>query len=532
MIRPDSGIRRANAFIWILLALFVVLGFLHLGADFPNHSRWMDDPAKFTDEGWWASGAFDHILTGHWLRAGDYNPMVANPFWSVALEVLFHFTGISIIVARGAAFLFTIGTILAGGRLMACDHPRFAPLFMLLLACSPVLYFFSHLAILEPAQIFFLTCAALAAYPSPRPGVLRGVVCGLCFTLAMLTKSSALFVFPAILFLLWFPYQKLFAPGDPVNSSDRRRALVAVTVPALTILLCYGLYWLLVLRTHRPDVNVFYAEAAPSINLRSIEKSVRVIYRCFTWVDPILFLVALVAAFSGFFPRIARSLRPSPAKDPLFGFASFAFMGYCVFMVWHVDAGPRYFLVLVMPVMILVVLLLVSLEQTHPVGFNALAAVVAIATLVNMTYIVRRTMHPDYTLRNAGLAIRSQLLSDSASASLAIGHGAAEMTYFTHLPALDDLGSMPVATKLALYQPHWFITYEDNCNLMIQPGVASAYTFRQVAAYPVFDVPGRSTLLLYRIEKNRAYAAAVKSPIPPTPSEARPRSVTVPCSTP
>jgi hypothetical protein len=60
MNRPDSDHRilhRANRFIWALLALLVVLGFLHLGADFPNHSRWIDDPAKFTDEGWWASGA-------------------------------------------------------------------------------------------------------------------------------------------------------------------------------------------------------------------------------------------------------------------------------------------------------------------------------------------------------------------------------------------------------------------------------------------------------------------------------------------
>src|ERR1700690_1229640 len=87
--------------IFLLLALVLcLLRFAYLRADFPNHSPWMMDQSKFTDEGWWASAAVRHFLIGHWQVAGDYNPAVAVPVWPVLLTVVFRFTGVSIVAAR------------------------------------------------------------------------------------------------------------------------------------------------------------------------------------------------------------------------------------------------------------------------------------------------------------------------------------------------------------------------------------------------------------------------------------------------
>ena len=36
----------------VLIAVFAVLHAVHLSADFPNHSEWIFDWAKYTDEGW------------------------------------------------------------------------------------------------------------------------------------------------------------------------------------------------------------------------------------------------------------------------------------------------------------------------------------------------------------------------------------------------------------------------------------------------------------------------------------------------
>jgi len=479
--------------IWIVLVLLAGFAFQHLSADFPNHSRWMDDSAKFTDEGWWASGAINHILTGHWLLPGGYNPMVAVPLWSMLMEVVFHFAGINVAVARGVAFSFTIGTVLAGGALMARDHRSLAPGLMLLIGTSPLLYFFSRSAILEASLIFFLTSAALAAYATSPPGIVRSILCGVLFTLAMLAKSSALFVAPAILYLLWFPHCHFWSSQLAADRAHRTRALLAVAIPALTFILCYGLYWLLFVHTHPVDVRTLYDNNKPVLDLRSVEKSARLVYRCFTWLDPVLFPVAVVA--------VILSIRRLPVlwQDPLFGFAVLSFLGYSGFMVWHFDASPRYFAVLVVPVMILVVLLLNALELRMPAAFKALGALVLLAVIVNIAYIARLLAHPEYTLRDACLKIRSQIDSDPSVNRLVIGHGVVETTYFTHIPALDDLGSMPMVQKMDLYHPGWAVVWSDDVGILALPSVAHSYAFTELGKYSVFDQPRRGFLVLYRI---------------------------------
>ena len=99
---------------FILLAIAAALSaarFFHLSADFPNWSPWMQDQAKFTDEGWWASAAVRHALSGHWYVAGDYNPAAALPVWPILLGGLFHFTGVSVVAARAFTVAVSIATL-------------------------------------------------------------------------------------------------------------------------------------------------------------------------------------------------------------------------------------------------------------------------------------------------------------------------------------------------------------------------------------------------------------------------------------
>src|ERR1700761_2743450 len=88
--------------------LLCLIRFSFLRADFPNHSPWIMDEAKYTDEGWWASGAVRHFLLGHWEVAGDYNPAVAVPVWPLLLAAVFKFTGVSLLAARSVSVLFSI----------------------------------------------------------------------------------------------------------------------------------------------------------------------------------------------------------------------------------------------------------------------------------------------------------------------------------------------------------------------------------------------------------------------------------------
>jgi len=462
----------------VVLLLLAVLAFLHLNADFPHFSRWMDDPSRFTDEGWYASGAINHILTGHWLRPGDFNPAVVIPVWPALLEVLFHFAGITLAGARALSVSFNISAVLAGYLLLRRTHPRWALVFALLLASNPTAFYFTRSAFLESPLVFFLVVTAVLAN-SDKPAPWRSVLCGVCFALAMLTKSSALFVAPALLYLLW----------------KRTPRILNIALPLLTVILIYGAYWLTVIHTHPADFNTLYRENGVYLGINSVKKIFRIVYRSFTWIDSIGFLFACACVGLAF--TKLRTLR----DDPLFGFAILWYLGYSAFMVLHYEASPHYFVVLIFPVMLLWVLLLGSLEPAMPKAAVAFSAAALLAVVLNLGYIVRLMLHPQYSLLNACTAIRQQIDADPTATPLVIGHGAIETTFYTRIPALDDIGFEPVFEKLERDHPGWVITYSDNLAILTRPGVAESYRFLQQGSYPVFDQPNRSRMLLFRIEK-------------------------------
>src|SRR5271156_1553709 len=88
-----------EAVLLLVVAIFLILHALHLNADFPNHSPWMDW-AKYTDEGWYGDGAIRHFQRGHWHVPGDFNPAAALPVWPLVEAALFRVTGVSLTAAR------------------------------------------------------------------------------------------------------------------------------------------------------------------------------------------------------------------------------------------------------------------------------------------------------------------------------------------------------------------------------------------------------------------------------------------------
>jgi hypothetical protein len=172
------AVKRIEAALLAIAAVFFALHFVHLRADFPNRSPWMDW-AKYTDEGWYDDAAIRHYQLGHWYVPGDFNPAVALPVWPAIESVLFRFTGVSLVAARAL-------TVIVFGLIMACcyllirrwpsvrlggsdgedvAHPRsLAPaLAVLLLAVSPFCFALMRLAILEPLLVLLSLAALLVA---------------------------------------------------------------------------------------------------------------------------------------------------------------------------------------------------------------------------------------------------------------------------------------------------------------------------------------------------------------------------------
>ena len=143
---------------WLAVVVgLAALHALHLRADFPNHSPWFSDWAKYTDEGWYGNAAVRAHLFGSWYVKGDFNPAAALPVWPALEWVLFFATGVSVEAARGLAVGFFFCNLALTYLLVRANAPRWAGMLAVtLLAASPFVYCFSRLAILEPLLITLL----------------------------------------------------------------------------------------------------------------------------------------------------------------------------------------------------------------------------------------------------------------------------------------------------------------------------------------------------------------------------------------
>ena len=114
---------------WIvLIGGFALLHALNLNADFPNHTPWHMDWAKYTDEGWYANAAIRAHLFGDWYVPGDFNPAPAVPLWPFLEWILFFFTGVTIQAARGLAVAFFFADLLLGYMLLRTRSSRLTAL--------------------------------------------------------------------------------------------------------------------------------------------------------------------------------------------------------------------------------------------------------------------------------------------------------------------------------------------------------------------------------------------------------------------
>ncbi len=278
--------RWLHAILLLVALLLCLLRFAFLRADFPNHSPWMSDQAKFTDEGWWSSGAVRHFLIGHWEVEGDYNPAAAVPAWPVLLTMVFHFTGVSIVAARAVSVVFSIGTVglvyLLVRRYGGPGAETAAALAALLLAASPFAFAFSRLVTLDTVAAFeFCLLMWVAGYADQRR-MWPLITLGLLIPVMLLTKTTAAALLPAVVWLLWM-------------GTGKRRFLKAILVVGALAGAGMGGYLFLVLRSrYAADYRYFYdINALADVEWGRTASFLRQLLHHGLWIDRVLYPAGL-----------------------------------------------------------------------------------------------------------------------------------------------------------------------------------------------------------------------------------------------
>jgi len=500
--RPDfSTILR-----WLMLsvaAVFFVLHFLHLRADFPNFSPW-DDWSKYTDEGWYGDGAIRQTLFGHWYWKGDFNPAVALPIWPSLEYLVFRFTGVSLTAARALTVcvfgltLWITWLLLHRYPTSETRRPFAAPLAILLLCTSPFLYAFNRTAIIEPLLICLALLALLAASTldarpsglwtlSPRPWSL-----GLLLPAIILTKTTGICLFPAIFYMLWARARYRLRPA--------LRLAILPTALGVTIWLAY---YILFAHRYLEDYRyIFSANGYTGFELAPLAAVVLNTFSDGLWIGPVIYTL--------FFVTLALALfwRPRLFANPLVPVLLLWIAGYFTFLGYHNNLQPRYYLVIAVPVTLILALAIECFATTRLTAVLATAAVLAIV-IPDATQTLAFAFNPTYTFVDAAEGVRQIVLADKTHSNLVLSISGSDLTLMTGLPSIDDdFGTMDLDERVRVYRPGWYAAWnqvDDDKMDALRP----LYRLTRVAAFPAMDDPDRNLLILYRLDPATA-------PPPPT----------------
>ncbi|MGB3300053.1 MAG: glycosyltransferase family 39 protein, partial [Phormidesmis sp.] len=319
----------------LAIALLAIARFFYLTADFPIG---LSGPGViYTDEGWWSRNAVAWLREGNWYIDDGYNPIASLPTLPLLQVLWFKAFGISLMAARSLTAVCTLAVSGLIYSLARRELPtRLALLAPFLILSSYPTFAFSRLALLEmPMMMMILISLQLATLKKAR--TISTLGSAIILTAAVLTKTTALFALPMVLFFIW-----------------QRPALAKHKVAhVLGWLLCfsvlYGLHYVLFAQGHSltqesyqyfTDYNVRrkFHRTFFSV-LQGPLRTLRYALPLFPLLLPSLFIALFVLAKAKFYRKSL--IFQVSALWSLLSLGIFSASNY---------AAPRYFLVLIMPI--------------------------------------------------------------------------------------------------------------------------------------------------------------------------------------
>jgi 4-amino-4-deoxy-L-arabinose transferase-like glycosyltransferase len=467
---------------WVLLLLALALclvRFAYLRADFPNHSPWMIDQAKFTDEGWWASAAVRHFLIGHWQVPGDYNPAAVVPVWPALLTLVFEITGVSIIAVRAVSVSFSIATV----ALVYVLTRRYgvsrtlAALAALLLAASSFAFAFSRLATLDTIIVFEWTLLLWAASCAAPGRFWPLLAMGIGIPIMVLTKTTALVLLPALFWLLW---------------KKNPRAILGVIALAGAFI---ATYLFIVLRSrYADDLHYFFdINALADVEIGRTGSFLLQLFRNSIWIDRVLYPAALAVLL------LSLVWLRQLWRNPLFTACWIAFLGNAIYILRRQDDyAPRYFLAMLVPCIMTLIIALQELNIRNRNLASLLAATLGVAVALDTVQVFGFLAHRQYQFYAAAKSIQAIVDANPSSHRLLLGSSGDQLALMVGIPSINDgYSNQDLDKKVLAYRPGWYVGWNDLDQDILSS--LSAYRLDEVANFPVFDREDRDRLKLYRM---------------------------------
>jgi len=494
-------------------ALLLALHYVHLKADFPHYSPW-PDPARVTDEGWYAGAAVRQILSGQWFLPGDFNPAVALPVFPALVYATFRLTGVSVVALRALNVSCFGATLIVLWLLVRrYANPLAAAAAVFLCACCPFYYAYSRLGIVEPLLAFesllVLLAASYLTLDSSRLRLfLTSAIVGVLLALMVFTKTTGLCLYPAAFYLMLsrcgFNLRRFLAPA----------ALAAVVAVALAV----AYYAAVVHAGLTRDYYDLFAINHAHIHGRIVPVVLWNVAKKGALIGPVFYAVAAVSLLLA-----ALFLRKDPA--PLLVASVLGIAGYGAFITYHGWLMERYYLV---PVALIAMALVLSLTRLANSGVlalrlaaSALSAVLLIDCIVQIHTLSIWTRNPNYGYAQAADALYRVIDRDPSANRVVISVVGEQLAMFTGERGIfinDVYGTQPLRLRVLEYKPGWLIGFDGVSDQAVN-ALSGLYTRQLVDSEPAFGDDGfHFRMYLYKL-------SPIPTQVPAAQGSARPPHV-------
>ncbi|WP_419804646.1 glycosyltransferase family 39 protein [Terriglobus sp.] len=512
----------------LLCGALYALYFVHLRADYPSALPAVDW-ARYTDEGWYGGAALHHLQTGAWFTPNGFNPAVALPVWPLLLRAWFGLTGPGMVSARVlAVLLFGGANVLLFALLRPLTGRVLAAVAVLLALADPFCFGFDRLAILEPLVAFLFLLALWVARPrgvsrGAQDSVLRSTIVGLLLTALVLTKTTAVLLAPAVLYLLWqcarthrndaghgtldvaVDQSEPTLVGVLRRVAGDRRAFVAPATAGFVA----GAVWLawfgwFVRPHHLADYMHLFAVNAGKAHGRTLLPVMARAVSDATWMGGLLWALTFVLLAASL--RYLRELW----RVPLFGSAVLALVLPIGFIGWHTWFIPHYYLPCVAPMLLVMALGVHALaRRAHRpaaprrvrVAHTAAMLVLEAAFALMLLQTLSAALHPQYTWWAAAQDIAARMRNDAAAGQepKLLAASAEDVALFTGVRGVNPewpIGGLPAL--LAQERPEWYGGYLPWDAQRIAT-MQQMLPLREVARYRIQPDPDHEVFVLYRV---------------------------------
>ncbi len=462
----------------VLIGLLIYVRFAVLQADIPLDVGGYG--MAYTDEGWWSRNAIAWVREGDWYIDDGYNTITNLPVLPVIQVVWFKLFGAGLASARAitviCSLLVSVEVYWFARREASANFAWIAP--FIVLTNYPT-FAYSRLALLEmPMLVFLLASLWLASNPQKRSPA-GTVTSGLFFALAVMTKTTALFAFPVVAIALLeqgFLVSSV-RKGTLYKGEIQHRSIFpkvrSLFIWLLTVGSSVGLCYLILnqagdaqSQTYFSDYNV--AGKVPKTLFAFLEAPVRVIKRSLS-LFPLLFPGLLSAIFLLF---KAGKIKSSPLLRMIILWTGAAL---CAFSLSDY-AAPRYFLVLIVPIALVMPLWLESLltsEQLNgsvrpslfPRSVSSVSALMVLVFILSTGISLFRTgnylRQPQFSLVETAAAIDQHIAAEgSPSDAVVLGSFADSLALASdNIKAVNDrLGFRSLSYRIKTFDPDYYVS--------------------------------------------------------------------------